>query len=40
LQKSFDIEGLIEYKNQLIVLINLAKYLSVEDLVYIEKTAA
>jgi purine-binding chemotaxis protein CheW len=34
------IEGLIEYKNQLIVLINLAKSLSVEDLVHIEKTAA
>lgn len=32
------IEGLIEFKNQLIVLINLAKSLSVEDLVYIEKS--
>lgn len=31
------IEGLIEYKNILIVLINLAKSLSIEDLVQIEK---
>nr|BFD31522.1 chemotaxis protein CheW [Pigmentibacter ruber] len=34
------IEGLIEYKNILIVLINLAKSLSIEDLVHIEKAAA
>ena len=31
------IEGLIEFKNQIIVLINLAKSLSIEDLVHIEK---
>ncbi|APJ03125.1 chemotaxis protein CheW [Silvanigrella aquatica] len=30
------IDGLIEFKNNLIVLVNLAKTLSVEDLVYIE----
>ncbi|WGL60537.1 chemotaxis protein CheW [Pigmentibacter sp. JX0631] len=34
------IEGLIEYKSILIVLINLAKSLSIEDLVHIEKAAA
>ena len=31
------IDGLIDFKNQLIVLINLAKSLSIEDLVHIEK---
>ena len=34
------IEGLIEYKSILIVLINLAKSLSIEDLIHIEKAVA
>ncbi|KAB8029928.1 chemotaxis protein CheW [Fluviispira multicolorata] len=34
------IDGLIEFKNQIIVLINLAKSLSIEDLIHIEKSGS